>query len=178
MHSGSAPAERSGRSAHSAEDVHCDQESSLWERMLSKENLLAALGRVEVDRGAPGVDGVTTAELRPWLLVHWPVVRAELDAGTFQLADGSHLFRELDKWLHRRMRQIRWKEWKLPRTRRAMLRKLGINEQSSREWGNSSKGYWRIAGSPVLQRALPHSYWEGLGLRMLKPAWQRLRSAR
>jgi hypothetical protein len=97
--------------------------------------------------------------------------------GYFQLADGSRLFRELDKWLHRRMRQIRWKEWKIPRARRAMLRKLGINEQSSREWGNSSKGYWRIAGSPVLQRALPNSYWDDLGLRMLKPTWLRLRSA-
>jgi RNA-directed DNA polymerase len=98
--------------------------------------------------------------------------------GYFQLADGSHLFRELDKWLHRRMRQIRWKEWKQPKTRRAMLLRLGINEQSSREWGNSSKGYWRIAGSPVLQRALPNSYWDDLGLRMFKPTWQRLRSAR
>ena len=97
--------------------------------------------------------------------------------GYFRLADGSHLFRELDKWLHRRMRQIRWKEWKLPKTRRAMLRKLGINERFSREWGNSSKGYWRIAGSGVLQRALPNAYWDDLGLHMLKPTWQRLRSA-
>jgi RNA-directed DNA polymerase len=98
--------------------------------------------------------------------------------GYFQLADGSHLFRELDKWLHRRVRQIRWKEWKRPKTRRAMLRKLGINERNSHEWGNSSKGYWRIAGSAVLQRALPNSYWDDQGLHMLKPTWQRLRSAR
>ena len=41
----------------------------------------------------------------------------------------------------------------------------------------SGKGYWRIGGSVVLQRALPNAYWEDLGLRMLKPAWQRLRSA-
>lgn len=34
--------------------------------MLSGENLLVVLSRVEVDRGAPGVDGMATAELRLW----------------------------------------------------------------------------------------------------------------
>jgi RNA-directed DNA polymerase len=97
--------------------------------------------------------------------------------GYFRLADTPRVFSDLDEWFRRRMRQIRWKEWKRPKTRRANLRKLGINERFSREWGNSSKGYWRIAGSAVLQRALPNSYWDGLGLRMLKPTWQRLRSA-
>jgi group II intron reverse transcriptase/maturase len=97
--------------------------------------------------------------------------------GYFQLADTASVFSALDEWFRRRLRQIRWKEWKRPRTRRAMLRKLGINEQSSHEWGNSSKGYWRIAGSPVLARALPNSYWDDLGLRTLKPTWQRLRTA-
>jgi group II intron reverse transcriptase/maturase len=98
--------------------------------------------------------------------------------GYFRLSDASRPFRDLDEWFRRRMRQIRWKEWKYPRTRRANLRRLGISESFSHQWGNSSKGYWRIAGSAVLQRALPNSYWDDLGLLTLKPIWQRLRSAR
>lgn len=86
MHSGSAPAERSGRSARLAEDVHREQGLSLWELMLSKENLLAVLKRVEANRGAPGVDGMTRAELRLWIAVHWPEVGAELDAGIYRPA--------------------------------------------------------------------------------------------
>jgi group II intron reverse transcriptase/maturase len=86
VHSGNALAERSDRPARLTEDVHREQEPSLWELMLSKESLLAALSRVEVNRGAPGVDGMTTVELRPWIAVHWPEVRAELDAGIYRPA--------------------------------------------------------------------------------------------
>ncbi|WP_405650089.1 group II intron reverse transcriptase/maturase [Streptomyces sp. NBC_01386] len=54
--------------------------------VFSKENLLAALRCVEANRGAPGVDGMTTEELRPWIAQNWPSVWAELDAGTYQPA--------------------------------------------------------------------------------------------
>lgn len=448
VHPAEPTAVRSDRSAHSTEDVHREREPSLWELMLSNENLLAALNRVEANRGAPGADGMTTAELRPWLRVHWPEVRAALDAGTyrpspvrqviipkpgggerilgvprvldrliqqaiaqvlvpifdpgfsgssfgfrpgrsahqavrvarraiedghrwvvdldldrffdrvqhdvlmarvarkvgdrrvlklirryldagimvdgirmpsaegtpqgsplspvlsnimlddldrelfkrghrfvryaddvrvfvrskraairvlasvtavveqrlklkvnrdkskvvpasvmtmlgfgfyftrggkvrirvdpkaikrlktrlkeltsrrwsiamderiakinrfttgwmgyFQLSDTPRVFSDLDEWFCRRMRQIRWKEWKIPKAWFRSLRALGIAEWQAREWASSGKGYWRIAGSAVLQRALPNSHWEDLGLRMLKLTWQRLRSA-
>jgi retron-type reverse transcriptase len=52
--------------------------------MLSPGNLGRALRRVEANRGAPGVDGMTTGQLRPWLLEHWGQVRRALDAGTYR----------------------------------------------------------------------------------------------
>jgi RNA-directed DNA polymerase len=95
----------------------------------------------------------------------------------FQLADLGNRLRELDEWLRRRLRQIRWKEWKRFAARHRNLRQLGIPDRSAREWAASSKGYWRIAGSPVLDRALPNTYWDDLGLLRLKQTWLRLRTA-
>lgn len=98
--------------------------------------------------------------------------------GCFQFADTPRVFSDLDGWFRRGMRQIRWKEWERPRARRSSLLKLGISERFSSKWGYGGKGYWRIAGSAVLQRALPNSYGNDQGLHMLKPTWQRLGSAR
>jgi RNA-directed DNA polymerase len=80
----STAAERSGRPGRPEEAVIPDLEVSLWERMLSPENLGRALRRVRANRGAPGVDGMTTEELVPWLHEHWAQVRKALDAGTYQ----------------------------------------------------------------------------------------------
>lgn len=95
----------------------------------------------------------------------------------FHLADTPRVFRDLDEWFRRRMRRIRWKEWKRFSAKRRNLRLLGIPDHKAREWGSSGKGYWRIAGSAVLHRALPNAHWEDLGLKGLHQTWQRLRPA-
>ena len=51
---------------------------------MARENLAEALRRVEQNAGAPGIDGMSTKELRPWLKDHWPSVRSALDAGTYR----------------------------------------------------------------------------------------------
>lgn len=91
----------------------------------------------------------------------------------FRIADTGNLVRETDRWLRRRLRQVRWKEWKTTATRRHNLRIRGIPERNVRKWGGSSKGYWRIAGSQVLSVALPNSYWEHLGLKTMTATRQR-----
>ena len=59
-------------------------EASLWERFLARETLAEALRRVEQNAGAPGIDGMSTEELRPWLQDHWPEVCSALEAGTYR----------------------------------------------------------------------------------------------
>ncbi len=93
----------------------------------------------------------------------------------FRLADTPTPFEDLDEWLRRRLRQVRWKEWKRPRTRRRNLRALGISETNGRQWASSRKGYWRIAGSKVLAVALPNGYWTDLGLQGFTDPYRRFR---
>ena len=50
----------------------------LMEAVVSRENMADALKRVESNKGAPGVDGMRTTELRPWLHEHWPRVKDDL----------------------------------------------------------------------------------------------------
>ena len=96
--------------------------------------------------------------------------------GYFRLSQTPRKFIDLDTWFRRRMRQIRWKEWKNPRTRVANLRRLGIAPGKAYEWGMSSRAYWRIAKSPILHRALPTSYWEDIGLLFFRHAWDRFQT--
>lgn len=93
--------------------------------------------------------------------------------GYFRLSQTPRKFSDLDEWFRRRMRQIRWKEWKRPRTRVAKLRKLGIRPNQAYQWGMTSRAYWRIAGSPILQRALPNQHWVEEGLLLFHTVWDR-----
>jgi RNA-directed DNA polymerase len=95
----------------------------------------------------------------------------------FAYADTATPFRELDEWLRRRLRQVRWKEWKRYQNRRRNLRALGIPERSAREWAGSRKGCWRVAGSWILTRALPNAYWQEQGLQGFSDPYRRFRDA-
>jgi group II intron maturase/reverse transcriptase-like protein len=57
----------------------------------------------------------------------------------FAFADTFLPFEKLDKWLRRRLRQVRWKEWKRPQTRYRDLRALGIPDRDARSWAASQK---------------------------------------
>lgn len=56
----------------------------LWQQVWARENLLAALKRVERNAGAPGSDGMTVSDLRPYLKEHWLEIRAALESGAYQ----------------------------------------------------------------------------------------------
>jgi RNA-directed DNA polymerase len=96
----------------------------------------------------------------------------------YSYADTPWPFEKLDKWLRRRLRQVRWKQWKRVRTKRRMLIALGISAGDAHKWACSRKGYWRISSSPILHRALPSAYWANLGLQGFLDPYRRFRDAK
>ena len=63
------------------------------ELALERPNLKAALKRVRKNKGSPGIDGMKTEELLPYLWKNWDALRAELLAGTYQPSPvRRHLF--------------------------------------------------------------------------------------
>jgi group II intron reverse transcriptase/maturase len=56
----------------------------LMEAVVERNNLFRAYERVVKNEGAPGVDGLTVSEFKPWLQRHWVRVRQDLLAGVYQ----------------------------------------------------------------------------------------------
>jgi group II intron reverse transcriptase/maturase len=58
----------------------------MLEAALERSNMLYAYERVVKNAGAPGVDGLTVTEFKPWLQAHWPKVRQALLADEYMPA--------------------------------------------------------------------------------------------
>jgi RNA-directed DNA polymerase len=100
----------------------------------------------------------------------------------------SQLYRvvpELDQWLRRRVRMYYWKQWKRARQRRRQLVRLGIHPAEVYKATRSHRGYWFMAGTSIVQRALNNRWLTERGVPSLKDQWvemnygqrNRLRSA-
>ena len=55
----------------------------LMEQVVTRENATAAWLAVTRNGGAPGIDGMTTTQLRDHVREHWETIRAKLLAGTY-----------------------------------------------------------------------------------------------
>jgi len=72
----------------------------------------------------------------------------------YKLAECKNFLQDTDQWYRRRLRMCIWKCWKKVKTRFANLMKCGISRGQAWQWANTRKGYWRIAGSGILARAI------------------------
>jgi group II intron reverse transcriptase/maturase len=100
-------------------------------------------------------------------------------AGYFRLADTPSVFAALDEWLRRRLRQLVWKRWTPQaggKTRYRELVKLGV-PRGMAGLGAVGTSPWRMAATPVVNRALSNTYWREQGLVSLAERYQQLRRA-
>lgn len=88
----------------------------------------------------------------------------------FGFSQMPSVLEELDGWVRRRIRRYLWKQWKTPARRRQMLIKLGVPKKTAAQTAWSSKGPWRMAGSPGVAWALSIKYFDSLGLPRLAPS--------
>lgn len=73
-----------GQRLTAAKGTSCPEATMLMEQVVGHANLLDALARVESNKGAPGVDGMSVKSLRCWLGEHWQRIKAELLAGQYR----------------------------------------------------------------------------------------------
>jgi group II intron reverse transcriptase/maturase len=82
---GEAPkVERSGQASSATTGTERPGKGSLMEAVTARPNMQRALKRVRKNKGSAGIDGMSVEALGDWLREHWPRVREELLAGTYQ----------------------------------------------------------------------------------------------
>ena len=55
----------------------------LMSAVLERGNMMRAYERVLRNKGAPGIDGMTVGDLKPYLKAHWPEIREQLREGRY-----------------------------------------------------------------------------------------------
>ncbi len=85
----------------------------------------------------------------------------------FKLADTPGIFRDLDGWIHRRLRTLQLKQWKRGRTTYRELHARGLPDWLTRKGAGHGGRWWWAAGLGAMHTALPGSYFERLGVPRL-----------
>jgi group II intron reverse transcriptase/maturase len=103
----------------------------------------------------------TTPKLRGWI-------------NYFRYSEVKGIFEELDGWLRRKLRRILWKQWKRPKTRAKKLMQRGLSDVTAWASATNGRGPWWNAGAAHMNKAIPKSYFDKLGLVSLMNQHHRL----
>ena len=86
--------------------------------------------------------------------------------GYYRLADTPSVYKELDEWIRRRLRQMLWKRWKRGTTRYRELMRLGVPKERA-ALGAVGRSPWHMSRTPVINEALSNAFWRGTGLESI-----------
>lgn len=116
---------------------------------------LKAKVRAITQRGRGRSLGQVIKELNP-LLRGW--------GQYFRHAEVKNVFEELDGWIRRKLRCIKWQQWKRPPKRMKELMKLGLAKQRAWKSANNGHGSWYNAGASHMNEAMPKRLFDSMGL--------------
>ncbi|MEO1713437.1 MAG: group II intron reverse transcriptase/maturase [Bacteroidota bacterium] len=81
------------------------------------------------------------------------------------IQSNTHGFaKELDSWIRRHLRKIKWRQWKRRWTRKEGLMNRGLSEEKAIRSAFNQRGPWWNAGAAHMNLAFPKSYFTQLGL--------------
>lgn len=81
------------------------------------------------------------------------------------IQSNTHGFaKELDSWIRRHLRKIKWRQWKRRWTRKEGLMDRGLSEEKAIRSAFNQRGPWWNAGAQHMNLAFPKSYFTQLGL--------------
>ena len=61
---------------------------------------------------------------------------------------------DINGWLYHRIRMCIWKQWKLPRTKKRNLIKMGVHECYANMAANCRRGHWYCANLTTVKKAM------------------------
>jgi len=86
----------------------------------------------------------------------------------FNLSETRGFAKALDSWLRRRLRKVRWQQWKRPWTRLQELMRRGLSEERAVQSAFNKRGAWWNGGASHMNQAYPKQYFDKLGLTNLE----------
>ena len=90
----------------------------------------------------------------------------------YGIASMKNTMEEINGWLYRRIRMCIWKQWKLPRTKKRNLMRMGIPENYAHMAANSRRGHWFCANLTTVKRAMTKERLINSGFYDLATAYQ------
>ncbi len=94
----------------------------------------------------------------------------------FRMSEVKASFEALDAWIRRKLRDILWRQWKRPWTRRKELMRRGLDETRASISAFNGRGPWWNAGASHMNQAVPISRLRQMGLISLIDEHRRLAS--
>ena len=82
----------------------------------------------------------------------------------FKLGEVKNIFEELDQWIRRKLRCIKWRQWKRGYTRAKNLTKRGIEKDRALKSAMNGRGPWWNAGASHMNEAFYKSDFDKMGL--------------